>query len=97
MEEQTPVVICAGVGPSHTIRTWKDGFQERRQQKALASCEEGVVGAFSDGEATVAAVDVRDDIRKQVYDIVVNGSGVGKAAGPEAGSRLRQTVNTRLL
>ena len=54
MEEQTPVIICAGVGPRHTIRTWKDGLQERRQQKALASTEEGVVGAFSDGEATVA-------------------------------------------
>ena len=55
------------------------------------------MGAFSDGEATVSAVDVRDDIRKQVNDIVINGSGVGKAAGPEAGSGLRQTVNTRLL
>ena len=78
MEDQTPVLVFAGVGARDTVVAALDGLQQLREKKTLERIlEEGVEGAFLVGEAAVAAIGGRCDIIHQFYDIIVNDSGVG--------------------
>lgn len=81
MEDQTPVLVFARVGTRQTIGTWLDRLQQLGEKETLVSiCEEGVEGAVLEGEAAVAAVEVRADTKEKVQDVIVNPSSVGEDA-----------------
>ena len=98
MEDQTPVLVFAGVGARHAVVAALDGLQQLREQKTLAAVrEEGVEGAVLEGGAVVATIQVIRDVCDHLQHIITNSSGVGENAGLITGPWFRYAVLTDFL
>ena len=98
MEDQTPVLVFAGVGARHAVVAALDGLQQLREKKTLAAIrEEGVEGAVPEGEAAVATIQVICNVRDKLQHIIVNSASVGENTGLVAGPWFRYAVLTDLL